>query len=216
MNNFRRMLTVNILVLALLAGGAIAAVYFYNRAINYVTTNNARIDATRVTITPSASGQLIGWNGDIGKKYAPGERVGMIQPAVPGAPPVDVTFPMSATIVQQSAVKNSFVAAGTPLAYAYDMDNLYVTANINENDLSKVAVGQNVDITVDAFPGTLLSGKVNRIGMTTAGTFTLLPEQNTNANYTKVAQLVPISIALDGTKGLDIKPGLSANVRIHR
>jgi multidrug resistance efflux pump len=207
-----KIVLVNIIVLILLIAGGGAAFYYYNQSVNFITTDNAQIDGQPVTISALATGKLSDWNGDIGKTYNTGQKVGSISS---GTNRVDITFPVGSTIVQQSAVPNSFVAVGTPLARAYDLTHLYVTANINETDINRIKADQTVDIYLDAFPGTNLTGKVNRIGLATANTFSLLPTSNTTSNYTKVTQVVPINITLDSYNGLDIVPGMSASVRIH-
>lgn len=45
-----------------------------------------------------------------------------------------------------------------------DTSSFYVDLPIAEVNISKVAVGQEADLSFDAFPGTLLKGKVTRIG----------------------------------------------------
>lgn len=125
-------------------------------------------------------------------------------------------MPTKATVVQNNVVKDSFVAAGTPLATAYDMSNLWVTANIDETKINDVATNQDVDIYVDAFPNTPLKGKVDTIGLATASTFSLLPSSNTSGNFTKVTQVVPVKITIDDTKGLNLVPGMNVTVRIHK
>lgn len=207
-----KIVLVNIIVLILLIAGGGAAFYYYNQSVNFITTDNAQIDGQPVTISALATGKLSDWNGDIGKTYNAGQKVGSISS---GTNRVDITFPVGSTIVQQSAVPNSFVAVGTPLARAYDLTHLYVTANINETDINRIKADQTVDIYLDAFPGTNLTGKINRIGLATANTFSLLPTSNTTSNYTKVTQVVPVNITLDSYNGLDIVPGMSASVRIH-
>jgi multidrug resistance efflux pump len=207
-----KVVLVNIIVLILLLSGGGAAAYYYTQSVNYITTDNAQIDGQPVTISAINTGQLSDWNGEIGKTYNAGEKVGSISS---GASRVDITFPVGSTIVQQSAVPNSFVAVGTPLARAYDMTHLSVTANINETDINRIKTGQSVDIHVDAFPGTNLTGKVTKLGLATANTFSMLPTSNTTSNFTKVTQVVPITITLDSYSGLAIVPGMSATVRIH-
>ena len=96
------------------------------------------------------------------------------------------------------------------------MNNLYVTANIDETNINEVAVGQNVDIYVDAFPNQTLKGTVQQIGLATAGTFSLLPSSNTTGNYTKVTQVVPVKISIDDNTGTAIVPGMNVTVRIHK
>lgn len=98
----------------------------------------------------------------------------------------------------------------------YDLNNLWVTANIDETKIDEIATGQDVDIYVDAFPNTTLKGKVQQIGLATAGTFSLLPSSNSTGNYTKVTQVVPVKVSIDDNKGVAIVPGMNVTVRIHK
>lgn len=208
-----RVFLINLIVVLLLLVGGGFVVYYYFQTATYISTNNASVSGQMITIAAPSSGKLTEWNGDIGKTYHTGERVGTIQA---GTVRTDVTFPIGATIVQQNAVPGSIAAAGIPLARAYDLNNLWVTANVDETSYNDLKTDQVVDVYVDAFPGTTLTGKVSKIGLATAGTFSLLPASNTSANYTKVTQVIPVTISLDGYRGLTLVPGMSASVRIHR
>ncbi|UUZ90947.1 efflux RND transporter periplasmic adaptor subunit [Paenibacillus sp. P25] len=212
----------NILIILIILGGGGAATYYYNQSVNYVKTDNAHVDGRLVTISATAAGRLTDWTGQVGKAYASGDRVGSIATAAAAggaagtaAGRVDIDFPVGATIVQQNVVPNGYVSPGAVLARAYDLNNLWITANIDENVINNVKSGQAVDVYVDAYPGTVLSGHVDKLGLTTAGTFSLLPASNTTANYTKVSQVIPVTILLDGYKGLTLAPGMSTTVRIH-
>lgn len=221
--NAKRLLMINILVLVIIVGGGFLGYYFLNQSQTYLSTDNAKIDGQQIVIAAPATGQLVDWTGETGKSYAAGDTLGTIQmagaTAVAGKPAAAVTIPVkiptAATIVQQNAVKDSIVMAGMPLAYAYDFKNLWVTANINETDINDVKLGQQVDIYVDAYPGTTLGGRVERIGLATASTFSLLPSSNNTANFTKVTQVIPVTIKLDG-QNQNLVPGMSVSVRIHR
>jgi multidrug resistance efflux pump len=214
----RRLLLLNIIILIVLVGGGFGVYSYYNRTVNYLTTDNAQIAGQQVTIAAPANGKLTNWTGNVGGNFSQNAVVGTLSTTGPTGNPVnmDITMPTNATIVQSNAVQNSFVAAGTPLATAYDMSKLYVTANIDETNIDEVAVGQNVDIYVDAFPNQTLKGTVQQIGLATAGTFSLLPSTNTSGNYTKVTQVVPVRISIDDNKGVGIVPGMNVTVRIHK
>jgi multidrug resistance efflux pump len=220
MKGFQKMLVLNIIVLLVLVAGGFLGYYYYDQSVNYIKTDNAMIDGQMITIAAPASGKLTEWKGNVGKTLDSGEKVGTIlaAPASGSSAPtkVAVTFPQKATIVKENAVKDTFVAAGTPLAQAYNMDKLWVTANVDETDIDDVQVGQDVDIYVDAYPNEVLKGKVEQIGLTTAGTFSLLPNNNANGNYTKVTQVIPVKISINGYKGMALKPGMNVSVRIHK
>ncbi|WP_248923922.1 HlyD family secretion protein [Paenibacillus hamazuiensis] len=209
-----KMLLVNLLLIIIIIAGLGAGVYYYNQSVNYISTDNARVDGQQIAIAATASGRLTDWSGQLGKTFTGGDRIGSILPAGATAK-VDIDFPTAGTVVQQSVVPNSFVAAGSVLARAYDLNNLWITANIEEKRYNDIKPGQTVDVYVDAFPGTVLTGRVDKIGQATAGSFSLMPASNTTANYTKVAQVLPVTILLDGYKGVSLAPGMSATVRIH-
>jgi multidrug resistance efflux pump len=208
-----RMVILNVVLLVILVGGAFLGYYYYNRSVSYLSTNNARIDGQQIVVASTVAGRLSAWTAEVGKKYAAGDVLGTVLTATGG---VDITMPQPATIVQQNAVINTIVAPGVPIAYAYDLDRLWVSANIRETDFNAVKIGQDVDVEVDAFNGTVLTGKVDRIGLATAGLFSLMPSSNATGNYTRVTQVIPIVVTLDGYRGLTLVPGMSATIRIHR
>ena len=218
--NTRRLLLLNIVILIILVGGGFAAYSYYNNKVNYLSTDNAQIAGQQVTIYATANGKLTDWTGKIGSHFSKGDQIGTILSAgaTPTSSPVEmpITLPSDGTVVQSNAVKDNFVAAGTPLAQVFDLDHLWITANIQETDIDTIEVNQDVDIYVDAFPNTSLKGKVEQIGLATAGTFSLLPSSNTSGNYTKVTQNIPVMISIEDNKGLNIVPGMNVTVRIHK
>ena len=90
--------------------------------------------------------------------------------------------------------EGSMAQAGNPIAYAYNLDKLYITANVDEKDVSSIEKGNDVDVTIDA-QGTTVSGKVEHVGQATANSFSLMPSSNSDGNYTKVSQVVPVKIS---------------------
>ncbi|MFT8320850.1 MAG: HlyD family efflux transporter periplasmic adaptor subunit [Bacillus sp. (in: firmicutes)] len=215
--NAKRMVLINIILLIVLVGGGFTGYYFYNQSVSYISTDNAQIAGQQISIAAPASGKLTNWNGETGDTFSKNEKIGTLEMTTEtGTAKMNVTVPANSTIVQSSAVENSFVAAGTPLAKGYDMNHLWVTANIDETDLNDVKTGQDVDLYVDAYPNTTLTGKVDSLGLATAGTFSLLPTSNSSGNYTKETQVIPVKISIDNYGGLDLVPGMNVTVRIHK
>jgi multidrug resistance efflux pump len=217
MSQFRRMIIINVITLIVLVGGGFAGYYYYNQSTSYLKTDNAKIDGKVVPIASPVAGKLTNWTAEVGKSYSAGDKVGSVTSnAGAAAQEVDITVPTNATLVQSNATQDSYIAPGTPLAYAYNMSDLWVTANIKETDIDDIQKGQEVDVYVDAYPNTTLTGKVEQIGLTTANTFSMLPSSNATANYTKVTQVIPVKISLDHSKSLNIVPGMNVTVRIHK
>lgn len=215
--NAKRMFLINIILLVILVGGGFVGYYYYNKSVNYLSTDNAQVAGQQVTIAAPANGKITEWNGTSGDKFKKGDTIGKIQAISDkgASSEVDVKAPTDGTLVQSKAVKNSITAAGTPLAISYNLDDLWVTANIEETAIDDVKVGQDVDVTVDAYPNMKLNGKVEQIGLATAGTFSLLPSSNTTGNYTKETQVIPVKISLENA-GEKLVPGMNTTVRIHK
>ncbi|EJY55440.1 Multidrug resistance efflux pump-like protein [Alicyclobacillus hesperidum URH17-3-68] len=212
----KRLLFIQVIIIVVVVAAGFVGYYFYHQSTQYLRTDDAQVTGQQIVIAAPASGQLSSWNGTEGTQFASGDVIGTISvPSGTRTATVNITAPQTSTIVQNSAVNREFVAAGTPLAYAYNLNNLWVTANIKETQINDVHVGQAVDVYVDAYPGTSFSGVVQQIGLATASTFSLLPQTNTNANFTKVTQVIPVTIRLQTYTG-QLAPGMSATVRIHK
>jgi multidrug resistance efflux pump len=205
----RRLLVLNLVIILLIVVAGFVGFYFYNQSTLYLTTDNAQVSGQQVTIAAPATGKLVQWKGTTGFEFKSGDTVGTVEVQQNGK-----TFDVPVTMPTDG--QNQFVAAGSPLAYAYDMNHLWVTANIKETQIHDVKVGQDVDVYVDADPGVTFNGNVSSIGLTTASTFSLLPTSNTSANYTKVTQVIPVTISIQGYEGSGLVPGESATVRIHK
>jgi multidrug resistance efflux pump len=94
-----------------------------------------------------------------------------------------IRAPADGTVAVDDGVPGGFVTAGTQLATAYDADKIFVTARVDETDIRAVRPGQQVDVTVDAFPSTPLIGYVREIQGGAAGQFALFPESNASGNF---------------------------------
>ena len=60
-----------------------------------------------------------------------------------------------------------------PILSIYDLDHLWVTANLEETSFSEVYLGQKVHIYVDSYGGKKFDGKIIQLGSNTAGHFFL-------------------------------------------
>jgi membrane fusion protein (multidrug efflux system) len=109
---------------------------------------------------------------------------------------LDIRAPVSGQVVNRQVNIGSYVSAGSQLL-AIVPDQLWVTANFKETQLTNMRLGQQVDISVDAFPGVDFVGHVDSIQRGAGQAFALLPPQNATGNYVKVVQRVPVRILFD-------------------
>ena len=120
-----------------------------------------------------------------------------------------------ATQVEQIQL-GRFVVAGTPVFSVIDIAKPWVDANLKESDFTYVAVGQQVDIEVDAFPDHLFKGTVGSLSPGTGAQFAILPPQNATGNFVKVVQRIPVRIYFDSNDKYvrKLKAGMSAYATI--
>jgi multidrug resistance efflux pump len=183
----------------------------------FVSTDNAQIDGTQISIIAPATGTLSNWTGTMGTTLTTQQAVGRI--AIPSGymqPEMVVRSPAIGVVAVNNGVNGSYVTAGTQLAIAYDPATVFVTARVNETDIDEVAVGKLVDISVDAFPGTQLAGHVVEIKNGAAGVFSLFGQSNTTGNFQKVTQVIPVKISIDDRHGLPLVPGMNVTAKIHK
>ena len=128
---------------------------------------------------------------------------------------MDIKMPKQGTIVKVDGMEGSMAQAGTPIAYAYNLDDSYITANVDEKDIADVEEGKDVNVKLDGEDAEL-KGKVEEVGKATASSFSMMPSSNSDGNYTKVSQVVPVKISLDSKPSKNVVPGMNAEVKIHK
>lgn len=106
--------------------------------------------------------------------------------------------PMSGIATQVDNIQlGRFLPASTPILTVIDDAKPWVDANLKESDFTYIAIGQPVEIDVDAFPNHPFKGTVGSLSPGTGAQFAILPPQNATGNFVKVVQRVPVRIYLD-------------------
>jgi Cu(I)/Ag(I) efflux system membrane fusion protein/cobalt-zinc-cadmium efflux system membrane fusion protein len=76
---------------------------------------------------------------------------------------LEVDAPVSGYIIERNALPNMYVQPGTKLYSLADLSTVWVYAQVFQNDLGRVSVGNPADITVDSYPGRVFRGRVSFI-----------------------------------------------------
>jgi membrane fusion protein, multidrug efflux system len=120
-------------------------------------------------------------------------------------------------VIGQRTVKpGQLIGVGTQITNLSPLPNVWVIANYKETQLTHMAVGQKVEISVDTFPGYRLRGHVQAFAPASGAAFALLPPDNATGNFTKVVQRVPVKIVIDDADGLAdrLLPGMSVETAV--
>ncbi|MDW4298996.1 HlyD family secretion protein [Staphylococcus saprophyticus] len=213
----KKMVLINIVTIVVLVIIGVVGFHFYNQATGFVSTDNAKVDGEQIKISAPASGEIKSFDVKNNEKLNKGDKVAEI--AAKGedgqSQNMDVKMPQDGTIVKTDGMEGSMAQAGTPIAYAYNLDDSYITANVDEKDIADVEEGKDVNVKLDGEDAGL-KGKVEEVGKATASSFSMMPSSNTDGNYTKVSQVVPVKISLDSKPSKNVVPGMNAEVKIHK
>jgi membrane fusion protein (multidrug efflux system) len=108
-----------------------------------------------------------------------------------------------------------YLAAATPAFSIVATDHLWIDADPKETELTNVQPGQPVTVTIDTYPASAWHGTVESISPASAGSFSLLPAQNTSGNWVKVVQRIPMRVRLDDLTGRPpLRAGMSAVIEV--
>jgi multidrug resistance efflux pump len=208
--NLRR-LVIPVGAVVLVAGLAFG-VNIYREGQMYVSTDNAQLTGTPVQVGAMNAGRVRSITPSVGSTVHKGDTVAVVElpsqvgTAQNGQPKLDflgngdnsisVQSPLDGVVLSVPTTPGATVQAGQALVTLVDPSQMWVNANIEETNVSRVKVGQPVSVHVDAL-GTDVAGRVESITPATANSFSLLPTTSTSGNFTKVTQLVPVRISVN-------------------
>src|SRR5580704_13720790 len=107
-----------------------------------------------------------------------------------------VDSPVSGYITQKNALPNMYVQPETMLYTVADLSDVWVLAQVFQSDAGKIKPGDPAEVTVDAYPGRVFSGRVDYI----------LPQLDMNT------RTLPVRLVF-ANPGLKLRLGMYVNVR---
>jgi Cu(I)/Ag(I) efflux system membrane fusion protein len=124
------------------------------------------------------------------------EQIAALEQAEPRAETV-LTAPVSGVVTKKMALEGAYVTSEMPLYEIADLSTVWVQADAYEHDLGLVAVGQEADVSLAAYPGEVLHGRVVFVESSLA----------VETRTARVRMEVP-------NPGLRLKPGMYGDVTI--
>jgi RND family efflux transporter MFP subunit len=108
-----------------------------------------------------------------------------------------INSPVSGYIAEKNALPNMYVQPEMHLYTVSDLSDVWVLAQVFQNDAGKIKPGDHAEVTVDAYPGKVFSGRVDY----------LLPQVDTATRTLPVRLVIP-------NPGLKLRPGMYVNVAL--
>lgn len=127
----------------------------------------------------------------------------------------EIRAPFDGIIANRSVEDGQYVSAGQRVMSLVPLNEAYIEANFKETQIAALVPGQSAEITVDAFDGETIEGKVESIAPASGAEFSLLPPENATGNFTKITQRVPVRIAVPPAAARALRPGLSVTVSVN-
>lgn len=107
-----------------------------------------------------------------------------------------VKAPLSGVVTAVNAIEGSLASAQTPIATIVDISRLEINTSINEKQVGKITIGQEVEINIPSVGDKVYNGKINFINPVMDGT-----------------KSFPVKILIDNPEG-EIKAGMYAKIRL--
>ena len=127
-----------------------------------------------------------------------------------------IVAPVDGMVSRREVLPGQYVSVGTQVISIVPLPNVWVIANYKETQMTHVRIGQSARVSVDAFPGVVLHGRVDSWSPASGAQFSLLPPDNATGNFTKVVQRMPVKIVLNLEPSLGnlLRPGMSVIANI--
>jgi len=123
--------------------------------------------------------------------------------------------PENGVVGERKVRPGQMVSPGTQVLSLVQAD-VWVQANYRETQVRHMQPGAPAEISVDAFPGVRLKGKLVQVAPASGSQFALLPPDNATGNFTKIVQRVPVKIVFAPGQPVAqrLRPGLSVIARV--
>lgn len=130
-----------------------------------------------------------------------------------------ITAPADGTLINLNLSEGNYVQQGSPVLSLVKQGSFYVTGYFEETKIQQMKVGAAVTVKLMGLKQTL-TGHVRSIGQgisnsNTATDSQLLPQVQQSFNWVRLAQRIPVDIALDNVPdNAHLSAGMTASVRL--
>lgn len=122
-----------------------------------------------------------------------------------------VRAPFNGIVTVKHREPGEIVGAGTPVLTVMDPDDRWVRIYIREDDIGRIAIGQDVSISADTYPARTYGGRV--IYIANEAEFT---PRNVQTTEERVKLVYEVRVRITRDDGFDLKPGIAADVQFPR
>lgn len=128
----------------------------------------------------------------------------------------DIRAPRDGVVGNKHVEPGEYIHVGARKMAIVSLDDVWVSANFKETQLTSMREGQKARVEIDAFPDNPVDGVVESLSPASGAEFSLLPADNATGNFTKIVQRIPVKIILDKDNPVvgRLRPGMSVVARV--
>jgi len=166
---------------------------------DYITFSGDIVAGSTIDVLPEAVGKVTEIYVTVGQRVTRGARIAAVDPSRPGMTFRQniATAPISGTIVMIPAQIGMTVSQAVPLARIAGGGGLEIKLNVSERFISRMALNQPCEISLDAWPGETFRGNVSEVAPT--------------VDLASRTMEVRVNVSDRNSK---LKPGMFAKVRV--
>lgn len=161
--------------------------------------NNNRLSASTLPdVATGAASLLSAATARLQQWQVPAREIARLEATGQVRNELEIDSPVSGFITQRNALPHMYAQPGTQLYTIADLSMVWVYANVFQNDIGQIRLGDSATVTVDAYPGRTFYGRVDYIW----------PEVDPTTRTVKVRLVFP-------NPGLKLMPGMFVNVAMN-
>lgn len=116
-----------------------------------------------------------------------------------------IVSPVGGVITNKLVERGELVRQGAPVAVVSKLDTVRLMIYLTTVDVGRVRLGQEVDVTIDAYPGKIFNGHITYISPSAEFT-----PRNIQTKEERVKQVFGVRVEIPNPEGV-LKPGLPAD-----
>lgn len=125
------------------------------------------------------------------------EEIAKVEQSGQASNALSIASPASGYVTEKNVLPNMYVQPETKLYTIADLSEVWVIAQVFQNDAGRIKPGDRAEVTVDAYPGATFSGRVDYI----------LPQVDT------ATRTLPVRLVFANPE-LELRPGMYVNVTL--
>lgn len=177
---------------------------FYKSISSYVGVDNAIVSSPIISIAPQTPGTLSEVYVNEGDKVTAGQQLARVDAEI-------LTAKIDGVIVGVTNTPGQVFNSTTPVIKMIDPKESRILATIKENEgLSKIAVGNPVSFTIDAFGSKKYTGIVEEVSQTANSTSVVF-----NISDKRAVQEFTIKVKYDVSLYPELKNGMSSKIKVY-